>query len=107
MSHKPGMRSFVIVPGTAKGKRFKALFYNERGKRIKTVQFGDSQAAGRTYIDGASRVTRNNYIARHRVREDWTNPFSRGALSRYIIWETPDLHTNINLFKKRFQKHFS
>ena len=94
--------SLVIVPATAKGKRFKALFYDKQNQLIKTVQFGSANAIGRTYIDGASRRTRNNYIARHKAREDWTNPFSKGALSRYIIWETPDLQTNVDLFRHRF-----
>lgn len=42
------------------------------------------------------------YIQRHKSREDWKNPQTAGALSRYILWETPNLQKNIQIFKKLF-----
>lgn len=45
---------------------------------------------------------RQSYIARHEVHEDWTNPYTAGTLSRYILWEYPDLHQAISEYKKRF-----
>lgn len=44
---------------------------------------------------------RESYLARHH-KEDWTNPFSAGSLSRYILWETPSLKDNIRIFKSIF-----
>jgi hypothetical protein len=38
---------------------------------------------------------RRAYIARHRVREDWTNPQSRGALSRFVLWEYPSVEESV------------
>ncbi len=95
------MNSVEFSKATAKGKRFKAIFKLD-GKRVKTIQFGDINAKGRTYIDGATKQTRDAYIARHKVREDWSVPDNRGSLSKYIIWETPSLKENIRLFKKKF-----
>lgn len=95
------MDEVVFSKGTAQGKRFKAVFKN-KGKKVKTIQFGDANAVGRTYIDGADKKVRDNYIARHRVREDWTRPDTAGTLAKIIIWETPDLDQNISIFKKRF-----
>jgi hypothetical protein len=47
-------------------------------------------------------LRRQRYIQRHKARETWTNPMTAGALSRYILWETPSLQKNIQLFKQRF-----
>ena len=35
------MTKMVIEKGTAKNKKLKAIFYDEKGKKIKTAQFGD------------------------------------------------------------------
>jgi hypothetical protein len=46
---------------------------------------------------------RENYIKRHEKNEDWNNPMTAGALSRFLLWgPSTNLHTNIHLFKKRF-----
>ena len=42
------------------------------------------------------------YLIRHRPNEDWNNPMSAGALSRWILWNTPNLETNVRLFKRKF-----
>lgn len=44
------------------------------------------------------------YIARHSVREDWSNPLKAGTLSRYILWNKPTLRASIADFRKRFEK---
>ncbi len=42
------------------------------------------------------------YIARHKVRENWNDPMSAGALSRYISWNLPTISASIKDYKKRF-----
>jgi hypothetical protein len=42
------------------------------------------------------------YIARHKVNENWNDPKSAGALSRYILWNKTTLSASIADFKKRF-----
>jgi hypothetical protein len=55
------------------------------------------------YTLGASDGDRMNYIARHRVNENWDDPLTAGALSRYILWgESRDIDVNIAAFKKKF-----
>lgn len=47
-------------------------------------------------------LRRQRYIQRHKARETWSSPMTKGSLSRYILWETPNLEKNIQLFKQRF-----
>ncbi len=45
---------------------------------------------------------RKQYIARHRVSEDWTDPMKPGTLSRFILWEEPTLSQAVKGYKRRF-----
>jgi hypothetical protein len=72
-----------------------------KGKNTKTVHFGFK--GGSTYIDHGDDKKKANYIARHKVNEDWTDPTTAGALSRFILWNKKTLSASIADFKKRFK----
>lgn len=79
-------------------KRFKVIF-NLDGRK-KTIHFG--QDGANTYIDGVSPNVRDNYIARHKVRENW-DKISAGQLSRYIIWgDSRWVNKNVDAYLKKF-----
>lgn len=85
-----------IEPSTRAGKRFMATYANG-----KIVHFG--QAGGRTYIDHGDKALRTAYLARHSKRENWNDPYSAGALSRWLLWgDTTSLDTNHIAFMKKF-----
>jgi hypothetical protein len=42
------------------------------------------------------------YIARHKKNENWNDPFSAGALSRWILWNKPSLTDSIINYKNYF-----
>jgi len=70
------------------------------GSNIKHLSFG---AIGyEDYTQSKSPQRRMAYLSRHRTREDWNDPQTKGALSRWILWETPNLQTNVRKFKERF-----
>jgi hypothetical protein len=66
----------------------------------KTYHFG--ARGSETYLDHKDKSKRFNYIARHRVREDWTK-INAGSLSRYILWGS---HTNLEKAIKSYMKRF-
>jgi hypothetical protein len=67
----------------------------------KEIHFGAS--GYKDYTLGASDGERQAYRARHRVNENWDNPLSAGALSRYILWgDSRSVQENIKAFKKKF-----
>lgn len=86
----------LIQKSTRAGKRFMATYANG-----KVVHFG--QAGGKTYIDEGDKAKREAYLARHKKRENWSDPFSAGALSRYLLWgDSTNMETNHQAFMKMF-----
>lgn len=87
----------LIQKSTRKGKRFMATFANG-----KVVHFGASNAS--TYIDHGDKAKRSAYIARHKVNENWNNPYSAGALSRFLLWgDSTSIDANHQAFMRNFK----
>lgn len=87
----------LLEASTKKGKRYKATFENG-----KVVHFG--QAGGSTYIDHKDKAKREAYIARHKVREKFDDPYTAGALARWLLWgDFTDLEKNHKAFMKRYK----
>ena len=91
--------SVVIKKSNKKGKKLMAVFTLKDGKK-KTTHFGAEGMSDYTIHKDPKRKER--YMKRHRKREDWTNPLTAGALSRWILWGEPTLDASIKDFKKRF-----
>ena len=90
-----------IEKSTRAGKRFMATYANG-----KVVHFG--QAGGKTYIDHGDKAKREAYLTRHKKRENWNDPYSPGALSRWLLWgDTTSLDTNHNAFMRMFPITYS
>ena len=80
------------------GKKLKIVLMKD-GKK-KTYHFGSD--VSQTYAEGASKNKRDNYIARHRVNENWDD-INNGSLSRYILWgKHQSIQKNLKSFLKRF-----
>lgn len=90
----------VIKPSTKSGKKLMAVF-TDTGKRSKTIHFGS--AGMDDYTKTKDKAQRKRYLDRHRKNENWSNPKSAGALSRWILWgDSTSLRTNIQTFKNKF-----
>jgi hypothetical protein len=59
---------------------FKNIFTN----KLKKISFGSIKYDDYTIHHDEKR--KNNYLLRHQVRENWEDPFSKGALSKWILW---------------------
>ena len=69
----------------------------------KVVKFG---AYGyQDYTDHHDLRRKKLYLIRHRKNEDWTDPVTPGALSRWILWNLPSLDDSIDDYVKRFRMH--
>lgn len=83
-------------------KKYYAEFEGDSGRTSRTY-FG---AAGMTDYTKDSRMTREarkqRYITRHKAREDWNDPTSAGALSRWILWNKPTISASLSDYKRRF-----
>jgi len=85
----------LLQKSTRKNKRYMIKFKNP----TLTLHFGSLGA--NTFIDNATDDTRDNYLKRHSVNEDWSfiNP---GSLSAYLLWNTKDIKKNIEIYKELF-----
>ena len=93
---------FELVPAKDGKHKYVGIFTKEtRLNNIKKVPFGAKNYED--YTTHKNPFRRLLYLARHRTRENWNDPMTPGSLSRYILWETPDLQKNIALFKERFK----
>lgn len=66
----------------------------------KTVHFGQKGASD--YTLNKNDVLKNAYIKRHEKNENWNDPYSPGALSRWILWEKKSLSEAISNYKRKF-----
>jgi hypothetical protein len=89
-----------VVPSNNRLKKYDAIFDD------RVVSFGAKRDNGVPYDDFLSSgnvAKREAYLARHRVNENWNDPYSAGSLSRWLLWgPSRSLATNIRLFKERF-----
>lgn len=93
-------------------KKFDAIFRDKKcpcstkvdkpecGAKQKIVSFGAKGMSDYTKHKDPERKKR--YLERHEKNEDWEDPLTPGALSRWILWNKPDLKESIDDFKKRF-----
>jgi len=90
------MPSVVIKPSTNPKKKLMAIYSEPK----KTIHFG---AAGMSdYPQNKDDARKKRYLDRHRKREDWNDPRTAGALSRWILWNKPTRRASISDFKRRF-----
>jgi hypothetical protein len=91
------MKLVSVTPSDREGKKYVAIFEDPK----KTVHFGFK--GSQTYLDHHNKDKRANYLARHRVNENWDDPATGGSLSRHLLWgDHTSLRRNISAFKKKF-----
>lgn len=94
-----------ITRSTKDGKKYMAVFVNNKTGRTKTTHFG---ASGYQNYGGVGKERhldeerKKNYINRHKDRENWNDPTTAGALSRYILWNKSTFKASVDDYKKRF-----
>jgi len=100
-----------IIPAKAKGKKWTAYFSIGKNKE-KAVSFGAtgyrdytlvSDPKSKFYLKSKAerQKVKSAYIARH-SKEDQSSPMSPAALSRFVLWQSPNFGGAIRNFKKRF-----
>ena len=89
-----------IKKSTNKNKKFMAIFYNDKDKKIKTTHFGSAGMSDFTIHGDEKR--KQCYLDGHRKRENWNAPMTAGALSKWILWNKKTLSGSIADYKKNF-----
>ena len=93
------MKLLRITPSVLPEKKYDAFF--EDDGRHKKVSFGARDMED--YTTHKDKERRKRYLDRHKDREDWNQPDTAGALSRWILWgDSTSFRENVASFKKRF-----
>ena len=93
------IKKVIIKKSSNPDKKYMAIFtYNDN--KTKTTHFGSSTMSDYTIHKDKGRKLR--YIKRHKKRENWNDPVSAGALSRWILWNKPSLRESIKDYKNKF-----
>lgn len=106
------MKLLRIVRSSNSAKKFDAIFMIDN--KEKKVSFGASGYRDYTLINDKNskfylpkildrNVVKASYIRRHEKNENWNNPLTAGALSRFILWNKKTLNASIRNFKKKFK----
>ncbi len=90
-----------ITKSTNSNKKLMAIFKDCHTERQKTTHFGAKGMSDYTIHKDNDRKKR--YISRHSANENWNNPTTAGALSRWILWNKPTLKASISDYKKKFK----
>jgi len=92
--------NFKIVKSKVKGKKFTAIFECTICNKTKVIHFGAEGMSDYTIHKDEERMKR--YLKRHKENEDWNNPLTAGALSRWILWNKPSYEESVKDFIERF-----
>jgi hypothetical protein len=94
------MLELLEIDESKDGKhKYIATFKTDSG--FKHIPFGALGYSDFTLHKNLER--KKKYILRHRTRENWNDPMTAGALSRWILWNKPTLLESIKDFRKRFK----
>ena len=89
------MKLTSISPSKSKYKKYQAKFSDGT-----TTTFGAKGYSD--YTSHKDDKRKASYLARHKKNENWNDPLSRGALSRWILWNKPTLSASYNDYLKKF-----
>lgn len=81
-------------------KKYKAVFYDDKRRKLLTVHFGARGYSDFTQHQDEERKMR--YLDRHQAKENWEDPFSAGSLSRWLLWNKKSISASYNDYLKRF-----
>jgi hypothetical protein len=93
------MRLVSIVRSPKEGKKWRATFEKDDGRR-KSTDFGASGMDDFTISKDPAQAER--YRTRHAKDLETNDPTRAGYLSYYILWASPSFRANVRAFKNKF-----
>ena len=93
------LKLLKITPSKIKNKKYTAFFISKN--KIKKIHFGGKGYSDYTIHKNPQR--KKLYLSRHRKNENWKDPMSPGALSRWVLWNLPSFKKSVEDYKRRFK----
>ena len=99
------MKLLEVVKAHDGVHKYKAVFLKDSGRK-QTTKFGAEGYKDFIQYSKESKELaekhKSMYLTRHRKTENWQQPETRGALSRWTLWNKPTLQESIADFRRRF-----
>ena len=90
-----------IIRSPLSGKKFRAEFNDGTHTDFGATGYQNYGGIGKErHLD---KERKRRYIQRHSARENWNDPKTAGALSRWILWNKDTIEESILDYKKRFK----
>ena len=97
------MRKRVVITQSKRPqKRLEARFPSS-GNRGYSVHFG--QKGGSAFPDHKDEKTKENWEKGHRVRGNWDDFDTAGALSKHVLWNKKSIQASIDDLNKRQREY--
>ena len=96
-----GYRLKTVKRSHTPEKKFDAVFVHDSG-REKVQPFG--QKGYSDYTKHKDPTRKQRYLKRHAgMGEDWSDPTTAGALSKWILWNKPTFKASLRDYRRRFK----
>lgn len=90
-----------LKPANDNKYKYIATLLNKETGREKSIKFGAFGMEDYTIHKDDKR--KDNYIARHRVREDWNDPLTAGFWSKHILWNLKTVDASLKDTLKKYK----
>ena len=87
-----------LVDSPIKNKKWRAVFKNGTHTDFGAIPYDDYTS----FPKEIREAKKNSYLKRHAKNENWNDPYSAGALSRWILWNETTIEKSLKDYKKRF-----
>jgi hypothetical protein len=88
-----------LVDSPLKGKKWRAIFKDNSFTDFGAIGYDDFT----TFPEEVREERKKRYLKRHSGgRENWNDPYSAGALSRWILWNEPTIEKSLRDYRRRF-----
>lgn len=90
-----------LVQSPDKKKKLRAIFDDGTHTDFGARGYGDFTIYSAKNPKTAE-LHKEQYLKRHKIREDWNDYKSAGALSRWVLWNKPTVEESFEDYKNRF-----
>ena len=98
------MAIFISLKRSDRPEKKYVVEIESSAERRRRIYFGDANMKDYTLFSAQEREQRKqNYLSRHKGREDWNDPETAGFWSRWILWGPyPSVSENLKFVRRKF-----
>lgn len=81
-------------------KKYRIIFPKGSHIDFGDINYNDYLIYNLNFGKNIADIQRERYLSRHAAREDWSNPYTAGFWSRFLLWEKRNLKSAIKNIEK-------